>query len=98
MAMEIDLARGYWKDLSISRDETLSCLPALKKEGFGMITQLDIQETFKAKLGVDCRRSRVFGASNPSLAHTALQKDPRVGVLPPRNVVLYDRDDGVAVV
>jgi uncharacterized protein (DUF302 family) len=99
MATDIDLARGYWKDLSISYEEALSRLPeALKKEGFGIITQIDIQETFKAKLGVDFRRYRIFGACNPSLAHTALLKDPRVGVLLPCNVVLYERDDGKAVV
>lgn len=99
MATAIDLARGSWKDLSISYEEALSRLPeALKKEGFGIITQIDMQETFKAKLGVDFRRYRIFGACNPSLAHAALQKDPRVGVLLPCNGVLYERDDGKAVV
>jgi uncharacterized protein (DUF302 family) len=95
---DTDLARGRWKDLSISYEEALSRLPeALKKEGFGIITQIDIQETFKAKLGVDFRRYRIFGACNPSFAHTALQADPRVGLLLPCNVVLYETDDGRAV-
>lgn len=99
MAIETDPARGNWKDLSISYEEALSRLPeALGKEGFGIITQIDIQETFKAKLGVDFRRYRIFGACNPSFAHTALQNDPRVGVLLPCNVVLYEKDDGKAVV
>ena len=92
-------ARGSWKDLSISYEEALSRLPeALKKEGFGIITQIDMQETFKAKLGVDFRRYRIFGACNPSLALAALQKDPHVGVLLPCNVVLYESDNGKAVV
>lgn len=71
---------------------------ALKAEGFGIITQIDMQETFKAKLGVDFRRYRILGACNPSFAHSALLKDPRVGVLLPCNVVIYEKDDGKAVV
>jgi uncharacterized protein (DUF302 family) len=99
MARETHPARGHWKALSISYEEAFSRLPeALKKEGFGIITQIDIQETFKAKLGVDFRRYRIFGACNPSFAHAALQKDPRVGVLLPCNVVLYEKHDGKAVV
>ena len=99
MATETDLGRGHWKQLSIGYEEALARLPdALKKEGFGIITQIDMQETFKAKLGVDFRRYRIFGACNPSFAHAALLKDPRVGVLLPCNVVLYEKDDGKAVV
>ncbi len=99
MAKENEPAKGHWKDLSISYEEARSRLSeALKKEGFGIITQIDIQETFKAKLGVEFCRYRIFGACNPSLAHKALQKDPRVGVLLPCNVVLYEKDDGKAVV
>ncbi len=94
-----DSAHGHWHDLKSSYDEALARLPdALKQEGFGIITQVDIQEVFKAKLGIDFRRYRIFGACNPSLAHRALQSDPRVGVLLPCNVVLYEKDDGTAVV
>lgn len=97
--MATETTRGQWKDLSIGYEEALARLPeALAKEGFGIITQIDLQQTFKAKLGVDSRRYRIFGACNPSFAHTALQKDPRVGVLLPCNVVLYEKDDGKAVV
>ena len=99
MTSETDLARGQWLDLSMRYEDALARLPeALKKEGFGIITQIDMQETFKAKLGVDFRRYRIFGACNPSLAHAALQQDPRVGVLLPCNVVVYEKDDGSAVV
>ena len=63
MATEIELARGYWKDVSISYEEALSRLPdELEKEGFGIITQIDLKETFKAKLGVD---KAVVGAVDP---------------------------------
>ena len=89
---------GRWKDLSIGYEAALAKLPeALKKEGFGVITEIDMQQTLKAKLGVDFRRYRIVGACNPTFAHTALQKDPRVGVLLPCNVVIYEKDDGKAV-
>lgn len=98
MTNETAHAPGHWKDLSISYEEALVRLPeALKKEGFGVITQIDMQETLKAKLGVDVPRYRIFGACNPSLAHAALRKDPRVGVLLPCNVVLYEQADGKVV-
>lgn len=99
MATMNDSTRGHWKDLSLSFDEALARLPeALKKEGFGVITQIDVQDTFKAKLGVSFSRYRIFGACNPKFAHEALQKDPRLGVLLPCNVVLYEKDDGKTVV
>lgn len=91
-------AKAGWKELDVSYDDALARLPdALKQEGFGIITQIDIQETFKAKLGVDFQRYKIFGACNPSIAHTALMKDPRVGVLLPCNVVVYETDKGRAV-
>ena len=94
---QMDPSRGYWKELSIGYDEALARIPeALKNEGFGIITQIDMQETFKAKLQVGFRRYRIFGACNPALAHAALTKAPRMGVLLPCNVVLYETDDGKA--
>lgn len=99
MATEKSRAPGHWKELSLRYEDALARLPEmLKKEGFGIITQIDLQETFKAKLGVDFRRYRIFGACNPSFAHAALEKDLRVGVLLPCNVVLYEKPDGTAVV
>ncbi|MBP9113076.1 MAG: DUF302 domain-containing protein [Polyangiaceae bacterium] len=89
---------GTWKNLSIGYDDALARLPeALKKEGFGVITEIDIQATFKAKLGVDSRRYRILGACNPTFAHQAVTKDPQIGVLLPCNVVLYETDEGKAV-
>ncbi len=99
MTTESGLARGNWKELPIGYEEALARLPdALKREGFGIITEIDLKETFKAKLGVEFRHYKIIGACNPSFAHTALLKDPRVGVLLPCNVVLYEKDDGKAVV
>ena len=96
---EAGSSHGQWKTLTIGFDEAVARLPeALKREGFGVITQIDIKATFKAKLDVDFRRYQIFGACNPSFAHKALQEDPRVGVLLPCNVVVYENDDGKAVV
>ena len=95
MATEIDRGRGRWKDLSIGYEEALSRLPeALAKEGFGIITQIDIQETFKSKLGVDFRRYVILGACNPPLAFKAITTDPSVGLLLPCNVTIEWIADG----
>jgi len=87
------------KQLSSSYDEALSKLPeALKSEGFGVLTEIDIAQTLKNKIGVDFRRYRILGACNPTLAHKALSLSLEVGVLLPCNVVVYEGDDGRAVV
>lgn len=89
---------GFWKDLRSTYDDALARLPdALAAEGFGVITQIDISQTFKNKLGVDFRRYKILGACNPKLAHQALSHDAHLGVLLPCNVVLYETDDGKAV-
>jgi uncharacterized protein (DUF302 family) len=87
--------RGTWKELSQSFDVVVDRLPqALQAEGFGVITQIDLQQTFQAKLGVAFRRYRIFGACNPTFALKAVETDPRAGLLLPCNVVLFERDDG----
>lgn len=90
--------RGTWRPLRISFDAATERLPqALQAEGFGVITQIDLQQTFKAKLGADFRRYRIFGACNPAFALKAVEVDPRAGLLLPCNVVLFERDDGIAM-
>ena len=90
--------RGTWRTLRIGFDAAVERLPvALSVEGFGVITQIDLQQTFKAKLGVDTRRYRIFGACNPEFALQAVASDPRAGLLLPCNVVLFERDDGITV-
>lgn len=75
-------------------DEVLARLPEL----FGVLTRIDVKDTLKQKLGVDFRRYAILGACNPGFAHQALSADLEVGAMLPCNIVVYEGDDGKAVV
>ncbi len=87
------------RELASTYDAALEQLPdALKSEGFGVLTQIDLKQTLKTKLGVDFRRYTILGACNPPLAHEALSTTLEIGVMLPCNVAVYETDDGRALV
>ncbi|MBX9862357.1 MAG: DUF302 domain-containing protein [Hyphomicrobium sp.] len=73
-------------------DVIVRTIAALKTEGFGIITDLDIQKTLKDKIGVEFRNYRILGACNPQLAHEALQLEDKIGTMLPCNVVIQQRE------
>lgn len=86
IGMTVDLQMGY--DEAIRR-----VTEALKSEGFGVLTEIDVTATLKQKIDVDFRPYRILGACNPRLAHRALSAAPEVGLLLPCNVTITQHDD-----
>jgi len=99
MVMEKVKEYAFSTLLDISYEEAVSkVIEALKEEGFGVLTEIDVKSTLKKKLNVDFRKYVILGACNPPYAHRTLQADLDVGLLLPCNVIIYENDDKKAYV
>ena len=85
---------GFSKTTNYSFEEAIQRVTEeLKKEGFGVLTTIDVKETLKNKLNVDFKKYTILGACNPPLAHKALQAEEELGLLLPCNVIVYEKDN-----
>lgn len=85
----------FAKTLDIGfEDAVCQTTESLKKEGFGILTEIDVKDTLKKKINVDFRTYRILGACNPGLAHEALQIEDKVGTMLPCNVIVQDVGNG----
>jgi uncharacterized protein (DUF302 family) len=90
MAFEVTISAPFDE----AQDQVIE---ALKSEGFGVLTRIDVHDTFKAKLDVDFRKYAILGACNPPLAHKALSNRPDAGLMLPCNVIVEETENGTLV-
>jgi len=89
---------GFSKTVDLTYEQAIEKVTAeLKKEGFGVLTFIDVKETLKQKINVDFKKYAILGACNPPIAHRALQEEEELGLLLPCNVIVYEKDNKTRV-
>ena len=89
---------GFSKTIDLSYEQAIEKVTdELKKEGFGVLTSIDVKETLKQKINVDFKKYVILGACNPPIAHKALQEEEELGLLLPCNVIVYEKDNKTRV-
>ena len=92
------ISYGFSKVIDTGFDEALKNIEVeLKKQGFGVLTRIDVHEKFKEKLGVDFKKYVILGACHPSSAHQAILVEENIGLMLPCNVLVYETEDHVNV-
>ena len=89
---------GFSKPTDYNFDQAIDKVTEeLKKEGFGVLTSIDVKETLKKKINVDFKKYTILGACNPALAHQALLAEEELGLLLPCNVIVYEKNNKTVV-
>jgi uncharacterized protein (DUF302 family) len=89
---------GFSKSVGLNFEEAIEKVTEeLKKEGFGVLTTIDVKDTLKKKIDVDFKKYTILGACNPSFAHKALLTEEELGLLLPCNVIIYEKDNKTIV-
>ena len=95
----MNAAYGFSKGVNLGYDEAIEKVTdELKKEGFGVLTEIDVKATLKKKLDVDFKPYKILGACNPPFAYKVLQSEEQIGLMLPCNVIVYVNDGGETVV
>jgi uncharacterized protein (DUF302 family) len=85
---------GFTKEVNVSFEKAVAAVTEeLKKEGFGILTKIDVKEKFKEKLGIDFENYVILGACNPAYAHKAIAAEENIGLLLPCNVIVYEKEE-----
>ncbi len=89
---------GFSKSVDLSFEQTIEKVTEeLKKEGFGILTSIDVKETLKKKINVDFKKYTILGACNPPIAHQALLEEEELGLLLPCNIIVYEKEDKTVI-
>lgn len=93
------MSYGFSKKVDVSFEEAIkNVTEALKEKGFGILTEIDVKETFKNKLDVDFKPYKILGACNPPFAYKSLQQEEQIGLMLPCNIIVYINDNDETIV